>query len=148
MHKLTTRRCKPQGLAWVSTPFGLQFILVARELGRLTCCTPTTANIDSVVILPSTDDIVREASAGSVRDSVVEVRTNHTGAALNHVSRSVHSLAVQRRRVVEEGSLIVFVTVAVIRACELSAVPKDYGTSLTSIARNHCSQPHFVCLYT
>ena len=87
--------------------------------------TPTTSDINPVIELPSTDDIICETSAGSVRNGIVEVGTNHTGAALDHVCRSVHRLTVQRRRVVEQGSLIVFVTVAVIRDVSL---PKIQGS--------------------
>ena len=89
--------------------------MVDRQLSYLTCRTPATGNIDSVGVLPSTDDVVCKASAGPVRNSVVVVRTKYTGAALDHVCRSVHRLRVQRSGIVEESSLGVFVTVAVIR---------------------------------
>ena len=118
-----------------------------RALRKLTRCTPTTSDVDPVVVLPSTDDIVREASAGSVRDSVVEVRTNHTGAALNHVCRSVYRLAVQRRTSIGvERPLGVFVTMAMIRNVNVLNA-WDFGAALTSTGRNHCLRQRFVCLY-
>ena len=84
------------------------------ELRQLTCRTPTTSDIDSVRILPSTDDVVRETRAGFVRNGVVKVRADHTRAALDHVCRSVHRLRVQCPGIGEESPLGVLVTVAVI----------------------------------
>ena len=88
---------------------------MTRELRKLTRRTPTTSDIDSIRVLPSTDNIVRETSAGSVRNGIVIVRTKHTGTALDHVCRSVYSLAVKRCGIVKESSLSILVTVAVIK---------------------------------
>lgn len=114
MFKLTTRQCTPQDLNSVRTLFGIQDILVTREQRQLTCCTPTTSNIDSTRVLPATDNVVREASAGPVRDGIIEIRTNHTGTALDHVRCSIDILTVQRSGVGEESSLGILVSVAVI----------------------------------
>jgi hypothetical protein len=123
--KLTTRQCTPQDLAKVSTLFKGRETLVAHEIRQLTCRTPTTADVNSIRVLPSTNDIVCETCAGSVRNSVVVVRTNHTGTALDHICSSIHTLAVQRRGIVEESSLGVFVTVAMIHDISVPQNPRS-----------------------
>lgn len=136
----------PQDLAGVSALFKGRETLVAHELRQLTCRTPTTGDIDSVRILPSTNDVVCETRAGSVRNSVVIVRTNHTRAALDHVCRSIHSLPVQRCGIIEESSLGISVTVAVVRDISIPHA-QNRGTLLTSIGQTHCSRERFECLY-
>lgn len=94
-------------------------ISVTHELRQLTCCTATPSDIDSVRVLPSTDNVICETSAGSVRNGIVVVRTKHTGAALYHVCRSVHRLPVQRCGIVEKSSLSIFVTVAIAKCISI-----------------------------
>lgn len=142
--KLTTRQCTPQDLARVSTLFKGRKTLVAHELRQLTCRTPTTRDIDSVRVLPSTNDVVCKASAGSIRDGVVVVRTYHTRAALDHVCRSVHGLRVQRPGIGKESPLGVLVAVAVVNEIRIQQI-WDRGTVLTSIGQTRCSQQRFVC---
>jgi len=100
--------------SWNQHVFQDKNLCLTAQLRQLTCCTPATGDIDSVEVLSSTDNVVCEASAGSVRNSIVVVRAKYTGAALDHVCRSVYGLRVQLSGIVEESSLGVFVTMAVI----------------------------------